>query len=310
MSLKVVFMGTPDFAVPTLQKLIDRKDNIVAVITQPDKPKGRGQQLAPPPVKTLALENSLTVYQPKKVREEEFVEKLKEMAPDVIVVVAFGQILPKSILDIPPLGCINIHASLLPKYRGAAPLNWVLVNGEKETGITTMLMDVGLDTGDMLLKYKTPIDKDEDILTLHNRLSTAGADLLDETLKKLVSKEITPEKQIDEDSCYAPMLKKEDGLINWERTSLEIHNQVRGFSVWPTAYTTLNQNVLKVFKTEIGTSRGKAGEVLAASKGKLEIATGDSSLILKEVQLAGKKRQPVDSFLSGVKINVGDKLGE
>jgi methionyl-tRNA formyltransferase len=307
--LRTIFMGTPEFACPTLQKLIDRNENILAVITQPDRPKGRGQKLMPPPVKELALANNITVHQPVKVRDPQFVEIIREMKPDVIVVVAFGQILPKSLLEIPPLGCINVHASLLPRYRGAAPLNWCLIDGEQETGVTTMLMDVGLDTGPMLLKRSTPIDQNEDISSLHDRMSVMGAELLGETLDGLVSGLVVPEQQDDSLTCYASMLKKEHGLINWQRPALEIHNQVRGLAVWPCAYTYLNGEVLKIYRTRVGQGSGAAGTVIPSARGVLEVACQTGSLIVEEMQLSGKKRLESASFLAGCPIAAGTLLG-
>lgn len=308
--LRTIFMGTPEFACPTLQKLIDRNENILAVITQPDRPKGRGQKLMPPPVKELALANSIPVYQPVKVRDPEFVEIIREMKPDVIVVVAFGQILPKSLLDIPPMGCINVHASLLPRYRGAAPLNWCLIDGESETGVTTMLMDVGLDTGPMLLKRATPLDENEDIVSLHDRMSVMGAELLGETLDGVVNGTIKPEQQDDALTCYASMLKKEHGLINWQRPAVEIHNQIRGLAVWPCAYTFLDGQVIKIFRSHVGQGSGPAGTVLPSAKGVLEVACQSGSLFIDEMQLSGKKRLDSASFLSGCPVAVGTLLGE
>ena len=249
-------MGTPQFACPTLQRLIDRGDEIPAVVTQPDRPKGRGQKSVPPPVKELAERHGLPVLQPIKVRAPEFIESVREMNPDVVVVVAFGQILPKALLEIPRYGCINVHASLLPRYRGAAPLNWCVINGEIETGVTTMLMDVGLDTGDMLLKKATPIDPDEDTSSLHDRLSLIGAALLNETLDLLVQGKLVPEKQDEALSCYAPMLKKEDGLIDWTRDARTIRNLVRGMSPWPGAFTYLDGKLVKVYRTRIAEELG------------------------------------------------------
>jgi len=308
--LRTIFMGTPAFACPTLQKLIDRGDEVIAVVTQPDRPKGRGQKLMAPPVKELALQHGLQVFQPQKVREPAFVEMISALKPDVIVVVAFGQILPKALLDIPPLGCINVHASLLPRYRGAAPLNWCIINGEPETGVTTMLMDVGLDTGPMLLKRATPIDANEDIVSLHDRMSLMGAELLGETLDGVVSGAVKPQPQDDTLACYAPMLKKEDGQINWNRTAREIHDQVRGLAVWPVASTAINGQALKVYKTRIGEGAGAPGTVLRASKGVLEVACQNGSLLLEELQLAGKKRLETVSFLSGCPVAVGTRLGD
>ena len=306
---RTIFMGTPDFACPTLQNLIGRGEQIVAVVTQPDRPKGRGQKLMPPPVKELAEKNGIPVYQPLKVRDPEFVDIIRGLKPDVIVVVAFGQILPKALLDIPPHGCINVHASLLPRYRGAAPLNWCILNGEVETGVTTMLMDVGLDTGDMLLTRKTPLDENEDIASLHDRMAAMGAELLAETLERMASGNIVPEPQNSADSCYAPMLKKEDGTINWHTDARSIHNQVRGLAVWPGAFTTIGDQVLKIFRTRVGTGSGEPGTVLQAAKDVFEVACHTGSLFLYELQLSGKKRLDCTSFLSGHPVPVGTLLG-
>ncbi|MSN26955.1 MAG: methionyl-tRNA formyltransferase [Geobacter sp.] len=306
---RIIFMGTPDFACPTLQKLIDRNENLVAVVTQPDRPKGRGQKLMPPPVKELAEKFDIPVFQPQKVREAAFVDLVRQLEPDVIVVVAFGQILPKALLDIPPHGCINVHASLLPRYRGAAPLNWCIINGETETGATTMLMDPGLDTGPMLLQRKTAIDENEDIVSLHDRMAALGADLLAETLELLKTGNITPQPQSDDDTCYASMLKKEDGLINWHRNARAIHDQIRGMSVWPGAFTHLGEQVLKIFRTKTGDGAGPPGTVLKSSRGQLEVACLSGSLLIQELQLAGKKRLDVGSFLAGFPITEGVLLG-
>lgn len=306
---RMIFMGTPDFACPTLQKLIDRNENLLAVVTQPDRPKGRGQKLMPPPVKELALKHDIPVYQPLKVRDPEFVELVRKLEPDVIVVVAFGQILPKALLDIPPHGCINVHASLLPRYRGAAPLNWCIINGETETGATTMLMDPGLDTGPMLLQQKTAIDGNEDIVALHDRMAALGAELLAETLDRLKVGTLTPQPQNNDDTCYAAMLKKEDGLINWRKDARAIHDQVRGMCVWPGAYTFLADQTLKIFSTRVANGSGQPGTVLKASKGQLEVACLSGSLLIREVQLAGKKRLDAASFLAGFPIAEGTVLG-
>jgi methionyl-tRNA formyltransferase len=306
---RVIFMGTPEFACPTLQRLIDRGEQVVAVVTQPDRPKGRGQKLMSPPVKELALKYGLPVIQPIKVRDPDVIERLRELRPDVLVVVAFGQILPKALLEIPPLGCINVHASLLPRYRGAAPLNWCIVNGETETGVTTMLMDVGLDTGPMLLKRSTPLDGNEDIVSLHDRMSIMGAELLSETLDGLAAGSIVPQVQDGDQSCYASMLKKEDGLVNWNRDAGSIHNQVRGLVVWPGAYTFLDGLVLKIYRARVSTGSGLPGQVLRADKKGLEVACLTGSLIIEEVQLAGKKRLDIASFLSGYAISEGTLLG-
>lgn len=307
--LRIVFMGTPEFACPALQSLINRGENIVAVVTQPDRPKGRGQLMQPPPVKELAIRHGIPVMQPHKVRVHEAVEEIRGYAPDLIVVVAFGQILPKALLDIPKHGCINVHASLLPAYRGAAPLNWCIINGERETGVTTMMMDVGLDTGDMLLKKTIPIDPDENADSLHDRLSALGADALAETLDLLVAGGLTPEKQDDSLTCYAPMLKKELGCIHWNDPPLKIKNLVRGVTPWPGAYSYLDEKLLKIFRVRISDGTGKPGTVLKADREGIEIACSGGSLFIEELQLEGKKRLTAADFLAGCRLAPGMFLG-
>ncbi len=302
---RILFMGTPEFACPTLKKLLERKENVIAVYTQPDRPKGRGQKLQAPPVKELAIKNSIPVYQPARVREPEVIEQIRNLKPDLVVVVAFGQILPKSLLEIPPQGCINVHASLLPRYRGAAPLNWCIINGETETGVTTMQMDVGLDTGSMLLKKATPIDQDEDINSLHDRLSNIGAELLAETIDALRTGKLTPEPQEDSESCYAPMLKKEDGIIDWGKTAQSIHNLVRGLASWPGAVTLLDSIPVKLFRTAISAGKGIPGELLNAGKQGIEVACGEGSIIIKELQAAGGRRIDAASFIAGHPLKPG-----
>jgi methionyl-tRNA formyltransferase len=304
----MIFMGTPEFACPSLQRLIERGENLAAVVTQPDRPKGRGQRLMPPPVKELAQRHDIPVLQPHKVRDLAFIQTVLALQPDIIVVVAFGQILPKALLDIPPKGCINVHASLLPRYRGAAPLNWCLINGEAETGVTTMLMDPGLDTGPMLLRRATPIDTNEDIISLHDRMSFMGADLLAETLDGLKAGLIAPQLQDDALTCYAPMLKKEDGLIDWCRDARAIHNQVRGMAVWPGAYTFLCGQLLKIYRTRVSDGTGQPGFVLRAERGVLEVACQNNSILIEELQLAGKKRLDAASFLAGCPVAEGTPL--
>lgn len=307
--LRIVFMGTPDFACPTLTRLIDRGEDVIAVVTQPDRPKGRGQKLVPPPVKVIAEEHGIPVLQPLKVRAPEVVAHIRELNPDLIVVVAFGQILPQSLLDIPRHGCINIHASLLPRYRGAAPLNWCLINGETETGITTMMMDAGLDTGDMLVKRSIPIGSDEDAQSLHDRLSLLGADTIDETLDRLMAGTLTREKQDDSLTCYAPMLKKEDGLIDWTREPRQIKNLVRGFTPWPGAYTSLDNRTLKLYKVAVAEEAGTPGEVIAAGKDGILVACGSGSIRIEELQLEGRKRLSAAEFLAGYRLEPGSRLG-
>ena len=306
--LRIVFMGTPQFACPTLQMLIERGENIVAAVTQPDRPKGRGQQLQQPPVKELALRHGIPVIQPVKVRAAEAVEEIRNLDPELIIVVAFGQILPKALLDIPRFGCINIHASLLPRYRGAAPLNWCIINGETETGITTMMMDVGLDTGDMLLKRTTAITPEDDAASLHDRLSALGAETMAETLDLLREGRLSPEKQDDSLSCYAPLLKKELGEINWNSTTASIMNLVRGVTPWPGAATKIAGRVVKIHKVSAGFGSGTPGEILQAGKEGIETATADGSIIIEELQLEGKKRLKAAEFLAGCRLEPGNFL--
>ena len=308
--MRIIFMGTPDFACPTLATLIERGEQVVAVVTQPDRPKGRGQQTLPPPVKVLAQEHGIPVFQPVKVRHPEALEEIRSLNPDLIVVVAFGQILPKALLDIPKHGCINVHASLLPYYRGAAPLNWCIINGETETGVTTMMMDVGLDTGDMLLKRSTPIDPDEDTRSLHDRLCQIGAELLGETLDELAAGRLVPEKQDDALTCYAPMLKKEDGLIDWSKDAATVKNLVRGMTPWPGAYSYLDDKLLKVYRVQTATGTGTPGAVLSAGRDGIEVACGEGSIVIHELQLEGKKRLNAAEFLAGCKLEPGTALGK
>jgi methionyl-tRNA formyltransferase len=307
--MRIIFMGTPEFACPTLKTLIDRGENVIAVVTQPDRPKGRGQQTLPPPVKVLAEQHGIPVMQPVKVRHPDAIEEIRALNPDLIVVIAFGQILPKALLEIPKHGCINVHASLLPYYRGAAPLNWCIINGETETGVTTMMMDVGLDTGDMLLKKSTPIDADEDTRSLHDRLSVIGAELLAETIDELAAGKLVPEKQDDSLTCYAPMLKKEDGQIDWSKDAASIKNLVRGMTPWPGAYSYLDDKILKVYRVQTGTSEGAPGSVISAGRNGIEVACGKGSIVIEELQLEGKKRLAAADFVAGCKLEPGAELG-
>jgi len=307
-SLKVVFMGTPDFALPTLQGLIDSGARLLAVYTQPDRPKGRGRKLAPSPVKELAVREGIPVLQPQKLRDPQVVEELRRLAPDLIVVIAYGQILPQSVLDIPHHGCINVHASLLPEYRGAAPINKAIIDGETETGITTMLMDAGLDTGDMLVKKATPVGPFETAGGLHDRLALLGREAMDETMRRLCDGTLRPEKQDDSLTCYAPMLKKEDGRIDWTRTAVEIHNQVRGLDPWPGAFTFLEGEVLKIAVTAPQDGGGDPGTVVAVDRNSVQVACGMGVLRIGELQLPGKKRLPAADFLRGCPLPVGTLL--
>jgi methionyl-tRNA formyltransferase len=303
-------MGTPDFALQTLQGLIDAGCNLVGVYTQPDRPKGRGKQMAAPPVKELARQHGIPVYQPQKLRQPEVVAELEALAPDLIVVVAYGQILPKSVLDIPKHGCINVHASLLPRYRGAAPINKAIIDGETETGITTMYMDVGLDTGDMLVKKALTIGAEETAGELHNRLALLGREAMEETLRQLCAGTLQREVQDDDQSSYAPMMKKEDGRIDWSRSALEVHNQVRGLDPWPGAYTSLDGELLKLARTTPQNhADASPGTVISADKDGVRIACGSGSLLVRELQLAGRKRLGAADFLRGCPLEPGTCLG-
>lgn len=309
--MRAVFMGTPEFAVPTLQALIDHHQ-VEAVVTQPDKQRGRGKKVQFPPVKEKAVEHEIPVYQPQKARDEEFVEILREINPDVIVVVAYGQILPESILNIPKYGCINVHGSLLPKYRGAAPIQWAVLDGEEKTGITTMYMEKGLDTGDMIDKAEIVLDPKETAGTLHDKLMEIGANLLLETLEKLENETAVRIKQNDSESCYASMLTKEMGQIDFSKTAREIECLIRGMNPWPSAYTSLNGKTLKVWEAEVLTENPgeEPGTVIDVTKDAIVAACKEGALKLLEVQMAGKKRMKVSAFLLGYQVEKGMKLGE
>lgn len=301
--MKIVYMGTPDFAVPSLENIVKAGHRVEAVFTQPDKPKGRGYTMTPPPVKVCAENLGIKVFQPSTLKDGEAYEILKNIAPDAIVVVAYGKILPKNILNLPKLGCINVHGSLLPKYRGAAPIQWAVLNGEEQTGVTTMFMSEGLDTGDMLLKSKTEIDKNETAGDLHDRLSRMGADLITETLAKLEAGELTPEKQDDEDSCYASMLDKSLCPVDWSKTAQQVHNKVRGLNPWPIAVSSVNGKKVKIYKTRVLDKHGIAGDVIDTKP--LTVACGDGAVEILELQPEGKKRMTSDDFVRGYRIEKG-----
>ncbi|PLX97213.1 MAG: methionyl-tRNA formyltransferase [Desulfuromonas sp.] len=308
-TIRTVFMGTPDFALSTLQGLIDSGVQLVGVYTQPDRPKGRGKKLAAPPVKELALEHNIPVFQPQKLRQEEAVKQLRALAPDLIVVVAYGQILPQSVLDIPKYGCINVHASLLPRHRGAAPINKAIIDGDPMTGVTTMMMDIGLDTGDMLVKKSLTIHPDETAGQLHDRLAPLGREAMEETLARLCAGTLVREKQDDNLSTYASMMKKEDGLIDWNSPAQRIHNLVRGLDPWPSAYTLLDGQTLKVAKTCCVEGQGEPGQVLEAEGGRVVVACGQGALQLGALQLPGKKMLSAADFLRGRGLETGTLLG-
>lgn len=307
-------MGTPQAAVPTLQRILEDGHEIVAVWTQPDRPSGRGRKLKAPPVKEFALENGIEVHQPTKIRTKKSIALFKSHEADVAVVVAYGRILSKSYLNAFPKGCINVHFSLLPKYRGAAPVNWAIVNGETITGITTMQMDFGLDTGDMLLRSETEIGENETSIELMERLSFQGAELLSETLKKY--DDITPTPQNHDGATLAPIMSKEDGLIDWSKDAAEISNQIRGFQPFPRSYTSYKGEKLTIWKAkkvknrESGVGSENDGEILIASRGDLLINCGNqTTLQVNELQIAGKRRMKTRDFLNGVKLEIGEVLG-
>lgn len=305
--MRIVFMGTPDFAVPSLQALIDAGHDVCAVYTQPDKPQGRKQILTAPPVKTLALEHDIPVFQPNTLKNEDEQARLRELAPEVIIVVAYGKLLPKAVLDIPPHGCINVHGSLLPRWRGAAPIQWAVIAGDEMAGVTTMQMAEGLDTGDMLLTYETKVGEKETAGELFDRLAQSGAELLTETLVKL--DEITPRPQDDSQSCYAHMLDKQMAVIDWSKSAHEIDCLIRGLNPWPIALTTLSGERLKVFAAEKAAGNGEPGTVLEADPKKgLTVACGEGALKLTEIQMVGGKRMKATDFLRGHAIEVGTKL--
>lgn len=310
--MKIIFMGTPDFSVMTLESLVNAGHQVAAVVTQPDKPKGRSGKMQYPPVKAKALELNIPVYQPKKVKEPDFFEVIKKINPDVIVVIAFGQILPKIILDYPKYGCINIHASLLPKYRGAAPIQWSVINGEKETGITTMQMDVGLDTGDMIDRVVVPIEEKETGGSLHDKLMRAGSKLILETLEKIENNTAVFTKQSDEDSNYAQMLTKQLGKLDFEQKAVELERLIRGLNPWPSAYTRINGKNLKIWEADVvkGDNTIAPGVVYEVTKDSFLVATADGALQINELQLEGKKRMSVSDFLRGYQLENGTRLGE
>lgn len=309
--MKIVFMGTPDFAVPCLEALLQAGHSVAGVFTQPDKPKGRKQTLTPPPVKIAAQAHNIPVYQPPSVKTGEALEVLQELSPELIVVVAYGKILPKEILELPKHGCINVHASLLPQLRGAAPIQWSILNGLKETGVTTMLMDVGLDTGDMLLKKKVAIGDNETSEELHDELSAAGAELIIETLRELEKGNLQRTKQNDAESTYASILTKELSPIDWSDSAQKIHNQVRGLYLWLSANTVFEGKKLKIHSSVILNEKNNrpAGTVIRSDSA-LNVVCGDGCVLeLKEVQYEGGKRMKASDFLRGHSIDVGTVLG-
>jgi methionyl-tRNA formyltransferase len=311
--LKILFMGTPDFAAGILAELIISGHELIGVVTQPDKQKGRGREIGFSPVKELALEHGLTLYQPLKVKEPDFLEKIKAMAPEAIVVAAFGQILPKALLDIPEFGCINVHASLLPKYRGAAPIQYSIIDGEEETGITIMYMDVGIDTGDIILQEKLPISPQETGGSLFDKLKVLGAGLLLEALRGIEDGTAVRTPQDNDRATYVKTISKEMGKLDFSMPAVQLERLVRGLNPWPSAYTLLDGKTLKLWQAEVEESKAAPealpGEVTEVRRDCIVIKSGDGNLVVKELQLEGKKRMPAGAFLRGYPITAGTRLG-
>ncbi len=308
--MTLVFLGTPSFAVPTLERIVQAGHRVLAVFTQPDRPKGRGGELAAPPVKETALRLGLPVYQPERIRRPEAVEQLKQMRPDAMVVVGYGQIIPQSIIDIPRHGIVNVHASLLPKYRGAAPIQWAIANGEARTGVTTMRIDAGLDTGDMLLKWETSIGPEENAVELGQRMAQAGADLLVQTLAGIDAGSVLPEPQDNSKASLAPILKKEDGVIDWNWPAPKIAGRARGFLPWPGTYSFFRGQILHIWKARVAgeTGAGAPGRLVPLKKRLLVTAGEASALELLEVQIEGRKRMPAQAFLNGHRLDENEVL--
>jgi methionyl-tRNA formyltransferase len=312
--MRIIFMGTPELAGASLQALLRVPEfEIVAVVTQPDQPKGRGLKLQPPAVKEIALRENLPVFQPARARDENFIQQLRELQPELIAVAAYGQILPQSILDLPRFGCLNVHTSLLPKYRGAAPIQRAILEGERETGVTIMKMDAGLDTGAILSQEKTPIREDDNSQTLHDRLAQIGAELLVKTIPDYVAGKIEPRPQPTEDVSYAPKIKKSDGQINWSESALMCWNRVRAMNPWPGAFTFLSAEpspaLLKIWHAEISTESGSPGKILRADKSGLVVGCAKDSLRILVLQREGGRRMTVQEFLAGNPLCPGQLLG-
>ncbi len=326
--MKIVFMGTPDFAVGALEALIEEGYEITAVVTQPDKPKGRSKELQAPPVKECALRYHIPVLQPRRIKTPEAIEELKQYPADVYIVAAFGQILSREILDIPKFGCLNIHASLLPKYRGASPIQHVIIDGEQETGVTIQQMNEGIDTGDMLYKKKIAISKEDTFETLHDKLTVLGGEAITEALPLIEAGKIIPEKQKDEEASHVTLIEKSMGKLDFTKAAVVLDRLIRGMNPWPSAYTFYKGKQMKVWKAEpialveeaasvpvkvsgeIAVGNSRAGEIIAVTRDYIDVATGDGVLRIYELQLEGKKRMSTHDFLLGVKVQRGEKLGE
>lgn len=309
--MRIVFMGTPEFAVPSLEALLGSEDHVVGVVTQPDRPKGRGHQLVAPPVKLVAERACIPILQPLKIRTPEFLQALSAWQPDLIAVTAFGRILHTPILSLPPMGCVNVHGSLLPKYRGAAPVQWAVINGETETGITTMLMDEGMDTGPMLLQKKLEISSDDTAGTLAPRMAELGGRLLVDTIAQLKARTLMPKRQDDGQATMAPLLKKEDGLIDWTMNATSLANRARGLSPWPGAYTFFGEERWNIWKAVslMGATTERPGTIVTVNKQAILVATGEGLLEIHEIQTANSKRMSVVQFLAGHRVTAGMQLG-
>ncbi|WP_447978752.1 methionyl-tRNA formyltransferase [Candidatus Nitrospira bockiana] len=310
--MRIVFMGTPEFAVPSLQALLDSEDTVVGVVTQPDKPKGRGHEVTPSPIKQLALAAGLPILQPTKMKDPAFIEALKAWQPDLIAVAAFGRILPPIVLELPPRGCINVHASLLPKYRGAGPIQWAIINGERETGITTMLMDAGMDTGAMLLQERVPIAPDDTAGSLSTKLAAVGGRLLVETIRRLEAGTLTPRPQDHTQATMAPMIDKEQGVIDWSLSAVDIANRVRGLNPWPGAFTFAGEERWSIWRAvPVDATPPESfppGTVVAAAKDRLHVATGKGLLAILELQPANSRRMTAQQYLAGHRLQPGFRL--
>ena len=309
--MNIVFMGTPEFALPTLRKIYNSSHSIISVVTQPDRPKGRGQIKVASTIKNFAIENNIPLLQPENINAENFIQLLLEKRPDYIIVVAFGQILHEALLKVPKQFCINLHSSLLPKYRGAAPINRAIINGDAHSGVTTMIMDKGMDTGDILLIRETSIEKDDDAQSLHDKLAEQGGKLVLETLARLEKNNLLPTPQDSDLASYAPKLKKEESLIDWKMSANNILNKIRGLTPWPGTYTLFNGKRLCILKSEVvkGEPSDRPSYIERITYSGIEVGTGEKRLKITELKPEGKKAMPVKSFLSGYKINPGDKLG-
>lgn len=313
--MKIIFMGTPDFAAGALEALVRAGHEVLLAVTQPDKPKGRSSELVPPPVKVCALEHGIPVFQPRRIKVPEAVEELKRHEADIFIVAAFGQILSQEILDIPRYGCVNIHASLLPRYRGAAPIQHVIMDGEERTGVTIMQMDAGIDTGDMLYKREIPIGHKDNYETLHDKLMVLGGQAIVEALPLLEQGKLIPEKQKEEKSCYAPLIDKTMGEIDFSQPAVAIDRKIRAMTPWPSAYTRYRGKQLKIWLAQPAGNVNEdgahvPGEILETDKDSVTVAAGEGSLIIQELQLEGKKRMTAHDFLLGVKMQPGEILGK